>query len=63
MAKGETEKIYLNLSRNHDDVTAYKRDGKYFICISDEDCHWKEKEISKSFFNAVQEEFKIIINK
>lgn len=53
----EEEKTYLNISDYHDTVSSYKRDGKYFICITDIDSHWGEKEISKTFFEAIKREF------
>lgn len=53
----EEEKINLSISDYHDNVSAYKRAGKYYICIADRDSHWGEKEISKLFFDAIKKEF------
>lgn len=53
----EEEKVYLNISAYHDTVSAYKRDGKCFICITDKDSHWGEIRITESTFNAIKNEF------
>lgn len=59
----EEQKVFFNISNYHDTVSAYKRDKKYFICITDRDDHWGEIGITEEFFNAIQKEFGAKSNK
>lgn len=49
--------IHLDISTYNDSVSAYERDGRCYICVTDSDSHWGEKEISRRLFMELQTEF------